>query len=207
MFQHNLFLLYCPLLQASCHTTSSASRQASCYPRCHRWMTCSPGSGSCSCWPSPAWLCCLVPSSAASVRSDSNLASSHRMDSIRRSSDPSWDWVCLLTYWCLLPSRANETHTHTHTRVKCFTVAEPPGQITVGVFEENYIVPDISVPHVGTAVNVYRCRNVQWWHEGAGGILRKFCSCTHVQKASVQSACCGVLNSHFYLHEHQKEMV
>lgn len=108
----------------------------------------------------------------------------------------------------LMPSALeSEWNTHTHTRVKCFTVAEPPGQITVGVFEENYVVPDISVPHVGTAVNVYRCRNVQWWHEGAGGILRKFCSCTHVQKASVQSACCGVLNSHFYLHEHQKEMV
>lgn len=32
----------------------------------------------------------------------------------------------------------------------------------MGVFEENYVLLDVSVPHVGTAVNVYRCMNVQW---------------------------------------------
>lgn len=36
-------------LQASCRTTSSASKRESCSPRCRRWMTCSPGSGCCSC--------------------------------------------------------------------------------------------------------------------------------------------------------------
>lgn len=80
-----------------------------------------------------------------------------------------WSILGLSLFVNILMPSALESEWNTHTRVKCFTVAEPPGQITVGVFEENYVVPDISVPHVGTAVNVYRCRNVQWWHEGEGG--------------------------------------
>ncbi|KAM9342535.1 transmembrane protein 41A-A isoform 2-T2 [Pholidichthys leucotaenia] len=61
-------------------TTSSASRRASCCPRCHRWMTCSPGNASCSCWQSLAWLCCPAPSSADSVRGVSNWTSRRRTD-------------------------------------------------------------------------------------------------------------------------------
>lgn len=96
------FLRLCP--QASCRTTSSVCRRASCCPKCPRWMTCSPGSGSCSCWPSPAWLCCPAPSSGASARAGSNWTLNLRTDwsRIRRCSDfLPYEWVC---FSVLMPS-------------------------------------------------------------------------------------------------------
>lgn len=80
-----------------------------------------------------------------------------------------WSILGLSLFVSILMLSALERMKHTHTCVKCFNVAEPPGQVAVGVFEENYVLLDVSVPHVGTAVNVYRCMNVQWWHEGEGG--------------------------------------
>ena len=110
--------------QASCRTTSSASRQASCCPRCRRWTTCSPGSGCCSCWPSPAWLCCPVPSSATSVRGVSNWMPRRRTGSspIRRSSDLSWLWLCVpsLTPLCVVTLKEKENFMYTHVKMFIF---------------------------------------------------------------------------------------
>lgn len=133
----------CRFWQASFHTTSSASRQASCCLRCHRSMTWSRGSVCCSCQPSHAWLWCLVLSFAASVRSVSNWTSSRRMASKkRRSSDDIWEhWNTLLSIRldapcsvCLYMSRVHACdfvpfywsilHLQSHLKVKIFSKRE-----------------------------------------------------------------------------------